>query len=260
MTKISSLAVVSPEAQIGSNVEIQPFAIVEGDTIIGDDSVIESHAIIKRGTRMGKSCRVFPGAIVGSIPQDLKYKGEKTTLEIGDRTTIREYCTINIGTVENDKTVIGNDCLIMAYCHVAHDCIIHDNVILVNNVNLAGHVEIEDFAILGGLTAVQQFVKIGKHTYIGGGSLVRKDIPPYIRAAKEPLAYIGINGVGLSRRGFSEEQIKHINQVYKNLYAAGYNISQATQHINTEVETPYAKEILSFVTESKNGVVGSIRK
>jgi len=209
---------IHPKAKIGKNVTIAPFVTIEEDVVIGDNSEIKASACIQNGTRMGEGCKVFPGAIVGSIPQDLKYKGEKTTLEIGNNVIIREYCTVNIGTNASGKTIVGDNCLIMAYVHVAHDCIVGANSILANCVNLAGHIEIGEKSILGGMTAVHQFVRIGAHSMISGGSLVRKDVPPYIKAAREPLSYTGVNSIGLRRRGFSEDQIHNIQDIYRLLY------------------------------------------
>ena len=201
---------VHPEAKIGNNVTIQPFATVQKNVVICDGTWIGPYATIMEGSRIGKNCKIFPGAVISGIPQDLKFRGEETTTEIGDNTTIRECCTINRGTVDKYKTAIGANCLLMAYVHVGHDCIVGNNCILGNVVQLAGHVVIDDFVIFGGSCAVQQFSKIGAHAYIGGGSLVRKDVPPYTKAAREPLSYAGINTVGLRRRGFSSEKISEI--------------------------------------------------
>jgi UDP-N-acetylglucosamine acyltransferase len=208
------------------------------------------------GTRIGKNCRVFPGAVIGAIPQDLKFKGENSTVEIGDNTTIRECVTINRGTVDRMKTAVGSNCLLMAYVHLAHDCILGNNIIIANSVNLAGHVTIEDWAILEGIVAVQQFVRIGCHAFITGSSLVRKNVPPFIKVAREPLQYIGINAVGLRRRGFSDEKVREIEDLYRILFVKGHNITNAMSIIEQEIPSSNEKEmILSFIRESKDGIV-----
>lgn len=254
MSNIHSLSVVHPDAQIGNNVVIEPFAVIHEDVTIGDGTHIMSNAVIMPGTRIGIDCKVYPGAVVGAEPQDLKFEGEQTTLEIGDRVTIRECATLNRGTKAFGKTIIGNDTLIMAYVHVAHDCIIGNNVILVNNVNLAGHVEVGDFAILSGLTAVHQFVKIGQHSMISGGSLVRKDVPPYIKVAREPLRYIGVNTIGLKRRGFNDEVIQKIQEVYKIIFVDHSNILNAIQEIDP-AECEEKALILDFIKKSERGII-----
>jgi UDP-N-acetylglucosamine acyltransferase len=205
---------------------------------------------------IGKSCKIFPGAVIGAIPQDLKFNGEETTVEIGDNTTIRECVTINRGTKDKWKTVIGNNCLLMAYSHIAHDCILGDYVIIANSVQLAGHVEIGDHAIIGGMAAAIQFSKIGAHTYIAGGTEVIKDVPPFIKAGRSPLCYVGVNSVGLQRRGFSLEKINSISEIYRNIYLRGLNISQATQIIEKELPDSEEKtEILKFIKDSKRGIL-----
>ena len=212
------LSVIHPEAQIGPGVEIGPFVTIDKNVIIGEGTRIGSNATILSGTRIGKNCNIFPGAVIGAVPQDLKFAGEETTVEIGDNTTIREFATINRGTKAKEKTVIGNNCMIMAYVHVAHDCAIGNNVILVNSVQVAGEVEIDDWAIVGGTTAIHQFVRIGAHVMVAGGSLVSKDIPPYVKAGRERLSYMGVNSIGLRRRGFTNEQIRDIQDCYRVLY------------------------------------------
>jgi UDP-N-acetylglucosamine acyltransferase len=205
---------------------------------------------------IGKSCKIFPGAVIGAIPQDLKFNGEQTTVEIGDNTTIRECVTINRGTKDKWKTVVGNNCLLMAYSHIAHDCILGDYVIIANSVQLAGHVEIGDHAIIGGMAAAIQFSKIGAHTYIAGGTEVIKDVPPFIKAGRSPLCYVGVNSVGLQRRGFSLEKINSISEIYRNIYLRGLNISQATQIIEKELPDSEEKtEILKFIRDSKRGIL-----
>ena len=196
------------------------------------------------GVRIGKNCRIFPGAVVGAIPQDLKFEGETSSIEIGNNVTIREYCTLNRGTKANNRTIIEDNCLLMAYVHVAHDCILKKGAILANNVNLAGHIEIGEYSTLGGLTAVHQFVKIGAYSMIGGGSLVRKDVPPYIKAAREPLSYVGVNAIGLQRHKFSKETIHHIQNIYRLLYVKGYNITQASELIQKELPQQTENQII----------------
>ena len=252
----SNLSVIHPDAQIGKNVTIGPFTTISADVVIEDGTWIAPHVSIMDGARIGKNCKIFQGAIVGSTPQDLKYKGERTFLEIGDNTIIREYCTLNIGTTSSYRTVIGKNCLIMAYVHVAHDCVIADHVILANNVTLAGHIEIGDYARLGGLTAVHQFVKIGKDVMVSGGSLVRCDVPPYITAAREPLSYAGVNRVGLQRRGYTPQQIENIRDIYRILFVKGHNFSQGVLHIEKDVnETSEKAEILNFLSQSTRGLI-----
>ncbi len=253
---INHLAYVHPEAQIGENVTIEPFATVYKDVIIGDGTWIGPNSVIMDGARLGKNCRIFPGAVISGIPQDLKFVGEYSTVEIGDNTTIRECVTINRGTKSKEITVIGNNCLFMAYVHVGHDCIIGNNVVIVNSVNLAGEVEVGDWAIIGGGTNVQQFSKIGAHTYIGGCSQVRKDVPPFVKAAREPLSYIGINAVGLRRRNFPNEIIYSIQEMYRYLYQSDMNHSVAINYIEKNIpQTPERDMIINFVKEAKRGIM-----
>lgn len=250
------LANVHPEAKIGNNVTIEPFATVEQDVVIDDGCWIGPSAVIMSGARLGKNCKIFPGAVISGIPQDLKFKGENTTTEIGDNTTIRECVTINRGTVDKYKTVIGSNCLIMAYAHVGHDCIIGNYCILGNTVQLAGHVIIDDYAIFGGACAVQQFSKIGAHAYIGGGSLVRKDIPPFTKAAREPISYAGINTVGLRRRGFTQEKINDIQDIYRYIFLKGMNISKAIEKVEAEVPQSQERDyIVDFIKTSERGIM-----
>jgi UDP-N-acetylglucosamine acyltransferase len=253
---ISTLAHINPSAQIGKNVRIDPFAVIEADVIIGDDTHIMSHAVIMEGSRIGTGCRIFPSATIGAIPQDLKFDGEKTTVEIGNNTTIRECVTINRGTKDKNKTVVGNNCLLMAYSHLAHDCIVGNNVILANTVQLAGHVTVGDYAIIGGMAAAIQFATIGSHTYIAGNSEIRKDVPPYIKAGRSPLSYVGINSVGLQRRGFSQEKINDILEIYRHIYLRRLNTSQALEFINNELPASDEKdEIVNFINASKRGII-----
>ena len=253
---ISPLAHIHPEAKIGKDVKIDPFAVIEKNVIIGDGSHIMSHVVIMENTTLGKSCKVFPGAVLGAIPQDLKFNGEITTVQIGDNTTIRECVTVNRGTKDKWKTVVGSNCLLMAYCHIAHDCNISNHVIIANSVQLAGHVEIGEYAIIGGMAAAIQFSKIGAHTYIAGGTEIIKDVPPYIKAGRSPLSYVGINSVGLQRRGFSNKKINSILEIYRNIYMHGLNITQATHIIEKELpDSEEKREILQFIKESKRGIL-----
>lgn len=248
--------IVHPEAKIGKDVTIGPFTYIDKNVVIGDNAWIGPNVTIFEGSHIGAGCRIFPGAVIGGIPQDLKYKGELTEVHIGDHTTIREYVTVNRGTAYAQKTIIGSHCLLMAYVHVAHDCVIGDHVILANNVNLAGHVEIEDWAILEGLVAVQQFIKIGMHSFVAGGSLVRKNVPPYVKAAREPLSYAGVNTVGLRRRNFSTEQINQIQEIYRFVFVRGYNVSHAIEIIETTLEETVEREnVLKFIKAADPGIM-----
>lgn len=250
------LAYVHPESQVADNVVIEPFVTIDKDVIVGEGTRIGSNATILPGTRIGKNCRIFPGAVIGAIPQDLKFKGEYSTVEIGDNTTIREFVTINRGTAAKGKTVVGNNCLIMAYVHIAHDCVVGNNVILVNNTQLAGEVVVDDWVIISGMTAVHQFCHIGSHVMISGGSLVRKDVPPFIKAGREPLSYVGINSIGLRRRNFNNEKIREIQDIYRYIYQKGLNTAQAAEIIEAEMSaTPERDEILLFVKDSKRGII-----
>lgn len=247
---------ISEGAQIADNVEIDYFTVIHDDVVIGENTWIGSNVTIFPGARIGKNCKIFPGAVISAVPQDLKFADEYTTAIIGDNCTIRECVTINRGTRDKQKTVIGNNCLIMAYCHVAHDCIIGNHVILANSVQLAGHVELADYAFIGGTSAVHQFVKIGKHAMIGGGSLVRKDVPPFITAAKEPLAYLGLNTLGLRRRGFDNRRIAEIQEIYRTLFLSGLNFTDAIKSVNEKFEsTPDSESILNFFMQSKRGII-----
>ncbi|MEO6583449.1 MAG: acyl-ACP--UDP-N-acetylglucosamine O-acyltransferase [Ferruginibacter sp.] len=253
---ISTLAHISPEATIGNNVTVDPFAVIQADVSVGDDTHIMSNAVIMSGTVIGKKCMIFPGAVIGAIPQDLKFVGEKTTVEIGDNTTIRECVTISRGTKDKWKTVIGKNCLIMAYAHIAHDCNLGDNVILANAVQLAGHVEIGDHAIIGGLSGAAQYTRVGAHTYIAGETAINKDVPPFIKAGRSPLCFVGVNTVGLQRRGFSTNTINEVLDIYRNIYNKGMNITQALDFIDVNFNSSAEKDsILSFIKASKKGIV-----
>ena len=250
------LAYVHPQAKVAKNAVIEPFVNIERNVEIGEGTWIGSNVTIMEGVRIGNNCKVFPGAVIGAIPLDLKYSGEDTSVEIGDNTTIREFATINRGTKASWKTIIGKNCLLMAYVHIAHDCIIGNNVILANAVNLAGHIEIDKYALIGGLSAIHQFVKIGTHVIISGGSLVRKDVPPYTKAAREPLSYAGINSIGLRRHGFSNEKINEIQDIYRYLYVKGLNVTQAVRYIEANMpSSPEMDEIISFISRSTRGIM-----
>jgi len=254
---IQPLAYIHPQAKIADNVVIEPFVTIYKDVVIGEGTWIGSNVTIMDGARIGKNCRIFPGAVVSAPPQDMKYKGEASTVTIGDNTIIRECVTLNRGTaLDKNTTTIGSNCLLMAYVHVAHDCVIGNNVIIANSVQLAGHIEVQDFAFIGGASAVHQFVSIGAHSIISGGSLVRKDVPPYTKAGREPLSYVGINSVGLRRRGFSSEQINEIQDIYRTIFLKKFNISRALDIIETEREpTEIRDEILDFIRNSNRGVM-----
>ena len=250
------LAYVHPGAKIAKNVVIEPFTTIHNNVEIGEGTWIGSNVTIMEGARIGKNCRIFPGAVISAEPQDLKFDGEETTAEIGDNTTIRECVTINRGTRDRYRTIIGSNCLIQAYSHVAHDCIVGDNCIFSNSSTLAGHVTVGDYVVLAGMVAVHQFCTIGSHSFITGGTLVRKDVPPYIKAAREPISYAGINSVGLRRRGFDSEKIREIQNIYRILYQKNYNNSQAIELIETEMEaTPERDEIIQFVRNSSRGIM-----
>lgn len=247
---------IHPDAKIAEGVIIEPFATISSDVIIGEGSYIGPTATILPGSRIGRNCRIFSGAVIGGEPQDLKFDGEYTTVEIGNNTTIREFVTVNRGTTAKGKTVVGSNCLIMAYVHIAHDCVVGNNVILVNSISLAGEVVIDDFAIVGGHSAIHQFCHVGKHVMISGGSLVRKDVPPYIKAGREPLSYAGVNSIGLRRRDFSNETICQIQDIYRIIYQKGYNNTQALEVIEAEMPASRERdEILLFLKDSKRGII-----
>jgi len=247
---------VHQQAKIAENVIIDPFVCIHKNVEIGEGTWIGSNVTIMEGARIGKNCKIFPGAVISAIPQDLKYGGEETIAKIGDNVVIREFVTIHRGTKANLETVIGNNTLLMAYTHVAHDCIVGTNCIMSNGATLGGHVVIDDYAIIGGLSAIHQFVRIGAHSMISGGSLARKDVPPFTKGAREPLSYVGINSIGLRRRGFSSEKIKEIQDIYRILYVRGYNVSRAIHIIENEMPpTPERDEILSFINTSSRGIM-----
>lgn len=250
------LAYVHPGAKIAKNVVIEPFSTIHNDVIIGEGTWIGSNVTIMEGARIGKNCNIFPGAVISAIPQDKKFNDEETTTVIGDNTTIRECVTINRGTKDRTKTIIGKNCWIMAYCHIAHDCIVGDNCIFSNNSTLAGHVNVGDYVILAGMTAIQQFCSIGSHAFVTGGSLVRKDVPPFVKAGREPLSYVGINSIGLRRRGFTTDKIREIQDIFRILYQKNYNNSQAVAIIEAEMQASAERdEILEFIKNSQRGIM-----
>jgi|SRR5690606_16590349 len=253
---ISPLAHIHPNAQIGNNVIIDPFVVIENNVTIGDGTHIYPNAFVGSGTTIGKNCQIFPGASIGTVPQDLKFVGEETTVVIGDNTTVREYCTIHRGTKDKWTTKVGSRCLLMAYAHVAHDCILGNNVILANAVQLAGHVLVDDYAIIGGLSGAHQFSHIGAHTYIAGQSSIRKDIPPYVKAAREPMSYMGVNVVGLTRSGFSQQEIDEISKIYHVLFVEKNTTSKAIEVVEQNFQPgKHRDNILNFIKNSKTGVI-----
>jgi len=253
---IHNTAQISSKAEIGNDVNIGPFTIIENDVIIGDGTEIKSNVVIASGARIGKNCKIFNGAVLATVPQDLKFKNEKTTLEIGNNTTIREFATLNRGTTDHWKTIIGDNCLLMAYSHVAHDCTLGNNVIIANSVNMAGHVTIEDFVGIGGMVPIHQFVKIGKHTFIGGGFRVPKDVPPYIRAMGEPLRYAGLNSVGLQRKGFSTEALSELKKAYRIFYRSNLTVTKALEKIESDLnQIEEIKDLVRFIKSCERGVI-----
>ncbi|HVE61193.1 MAG TPA: acyl-ACP--UDP-N-acetylglucosamine O-acyltransferase [Chitinophagaceae bacterium] len=253
---ISPLASVHPAAKLGNKVIIEPFAVIHDNVTIGDNSIVMSHAVVMPFSSVGKNCKIFPSAVIGGIPQDLKFAGEESTVEIGDGTTIREFVTVNRGTKDRWKTVIGNNSLLMAYAHVAHDCSIGNHVIIANGVQLAGHVEIGNYAIIGGLAGAHQFTRIGAHTYIAGHTVIRKDVPPYVKAAREPMSYMGLNIVGLQRRKFPADKIDLLSKIYHLLFIGNHSTSTAIKLINEQVsDSDLKNEVLQFVQDSKIGII-----
>ncbi len=253
---ISPLASVSPKATLGANVTIEPFAVVEADVVIGEGCWIGPGAILKDGARLGAHCQVHTAAVVAGLPQDLKFKGEYSTAEVGDHTTIRECVTINRGTAAKGRTVVGSHCLLMAYVHIGHDCTVGDHCVLSNRISLAGEVEIGDWVVMGGHVAVHQFSRIGSHAMIGGGSLVGKDVPPYVLAGRNPLAYTGANVVGLRRRGFTDEQVAGIHDLFKILFQSGYGYGKACDLAEAQVaQSPERDAVLEFIRSSKRGII-----
>jgi UDP-N-acetylglucosamine acyltransferase len=250
------LAYIHPGSKIATNVVVEPFTTIHNNVEIGSGTWIGSNVTIMEGARIGKNCRIFPGAVISAIPQDLKFDGEDSLAIIGDNTTIRECVTVNRGTKALGKTQIGDNCLIMATSHIAHDCIIGDNCILANGSVIAGHVTVGNYAILSGLVAVHQFIHIGEHAMVSGGSLVRKDVPPFAKAGKEPISYIGINSIGLRRRGFSTDKIREIQNIFRILYQKNYNTTQALEKIEAEMEaTSERDQIILFIKNSQRGIM-----
>jgi len=253
---ISNLAFIHPEARIAKDVIIEPFAYVAGNVIVGEGTWIGPNATILDGARIGKKCNIFPSAVVSGIPQDLKFRGEDSTVEIGDNTTIRECATVNRGTAAVGKTSVGNNCLLMAYSHIGHDCLLKNNVIIGNSTALAGEVNVDDWAILSAGTMVHQFAHIGAHVMIGGGGKVRIDVPPFIKADRDPLSFLGLNSVGLTRRGFEKERIDEIHEIYRIIYQQGMNISQALDYIEKEFKPSADRDyILEFIRKSDRGII-----
>lgn len=250
------LAYVHPGAKIAANVVIEPFAIIHKNVEIGEGTWIGSNVTIMEGARIGKNVKIFPGAVISAVPQDLKFDGEDSFVIINDNTTIRENVTVNRGTSASGKTIVGENCLLMANVHIAHDCVLGNNSIIVNNVALAGHVIVGDYAIIGGLSAVHQFVHIGEHSMVSGGTLVRKDIPPFTKAGKEPVSFIGINSIGLRRRGFTSEKIREIQSIYRILFQKKNNTTQALQTIEAEMEATTERDrIVTFIRDSQRGIM-----
>ncbi len=250
------LSYIHPQAELANNVVVEPFVTINKNVQIGEGTWIGPNVTLMEGARIGKNCKIFPGSIISAIPQDLKFSGENSTVEIGDNVVIRECVTINRGTKYAHMTRIGSNSMLMAYVHVAHDCLIGDSCVLANNVNLAGHVEIDDYAILGGMVNVQQFTKIGAHAFVSGGSLLNKDIPPFVKAGRHPASYVGVNSVGLRRRGYSTEQINNILDIYRILFVRGFNTSNALKKIESEIADSPEKDIITtFVRESVRGIM-----
>lgn len=250
------LASIDPKARIADDVQIGPFSTIHGDVEIGAGTVIHSNVVIMDGARIGKNCEIFPGAVISAIPQDLKYAGEITTVEIGDGTTIRECVTINKGTVDRMKTEVGKNCLLMAYTHLGHDVKVGNNCIIANSGSIAGHVTIHDYAILEGVVGVQQFISIGAHSFVAGGTLVRKNVPPFVKAAREPMTFAGVNTIGLRRRGFDPKIIAQIEDAYRIIFVQNKNMTTALEIVKNEVpDSPEKAEIIDFIQSSTKGIL-----
>ncbi len=253
---IHKLSTIDPHAELGKQVTVEPYTTIYGDVIIGDNTWIGPHVTIMDGARIGDNCKIFPGAVIAAIPQDVKYQGEESIAIIGNNNIIRECVTVNRGTVAKEKTVVGNNCILMAYSHVAHDCIIEDHCIVVNSVQLAGEVVIKEWAIVGGGSLIHQFVHIGAHAFIGGGVMVRKDVPPYVKAARDPVSFAGVNAVGLKRRNFSTEKISEIQDIYRSIYLSKMNTTQALESIEKDFPQSVERDtIVSFVRDSSRGII-----
>jgi len=253
---ISTLAQISPKAQIGKNVEIGPFSTLYEDVEIGDNTKIHPNVVIYPGARIGRHCEIYPGAVISAVPQDLKFEGEQTTVAIGDHTVIRECVTVHRATKDKWVTRIGSNCLIMAYVHIAHDCQIGNGVILASYVGLSGHCIVDDFAILEGSVGTQQFMKIGKHAFLAGGTLIRKDVPPYVKAAREPITFAGVNSIGLRRKGFEDSAIREIEEVYRTIFVLNSSVSKGVKAVREQLlESVYAQEIIAFIESSDKGII-----
>ncbi|MBO5028274.1 MAG: acyl-ACP--UDP-N-acetylglucosamine O-acyltransferase [Muribaculaceae bacterium] len=249
---------ISPEARIGNNVRIDSFTRIHDDVEIGDNCIIHSNVTIFPGARIGDGVTLFPGAVIAGVPQDLKFRGEKTYAYIGNGTSIHECATVNRGTASTGKTIVGENCLIMAYCHVAHDCVLGNRVIMSNASQIAGEVHIDDAAVIGGGSLIHQFCHLGRNIMLQGGALVNKDIPPFVKAAREPISYVGLNTIGMHRNGFSDEDIAAIAEVYRYLYLSDLNVTNAVKQILEKVpQSPFRDEIVDFVNNSQRGVIRS---
>lgn len=256
MTQVSSLANVHPGAKIGKDVVIEPFVTIHEDVVVGDGSWLASNCILYNGARLGTNCQIYPGAVISAVPQDLKFQNEYSTVELGDNVSIREYVTIHRGTAYSHKTVVESDVLIMAYSHVAHDCIIRKNAVIANAVNIAGHVHIDEHAVIGGVVAIHQFSRIGKHSMVAGGCMIRKDVPPYVLAGRDPISYVGVNHRGLKRRGFSSDSIREIQEIYRSIFLSSNNISQALEIVEEKFpDSTERDEILNFIRSSERGIM-----
>ncbi len=254
--KIHPTAIIDARAELGEDVEVGPYAVIEDDVQVGKGCKIGPHVYLARGARLSENVQVFKGAVIATAPQDLKFKGEYSVVEIGARTIVREFATIHRGTEATGRTVVGSDCFLMAYSHVAHDCVLEDKVIIANSVNLAGHVHLEEYVAIGGVVPIHQFVRIGRHAFIAGGTRVPKDVPPYILAANEPLRFAGLNAVGLKRRGFSAETMAQIKHAYHLIYNSDLNVSQAIARIRSEMnQTPEIMHIIEFIEKSERGII-----
>ncbi len=262
-TTIDPRAIISPKAELGDNVSIGPNTIVEDNVIVGVGTIVGANALIGKGARIGNNCRIHHGAVVSHEPQDLKYHDEPTTCEVGDRTVVREYATLHRGTGDHGRTIIGSDCLLMGYVHIAHDCHVGNKVIMSNAAMLAGHCVVEDYVIIGGITPVHQFVRIGQHAMIGGGLRVPKDVPPYVLGGQEPLIFQGLNSIGLKRRGFSPEAIIALDSAFTLIYNSGMNVSQAVERIRGDqslVAFQEVQNLLNFISTSERGIIAGPRR
>ncbi len=257
MSNIHPTAIVNSKAKLGKNITIGPYAVIDGDVEIDNDTTIGPHSVIYDGARIGKRVKIFQSASVANLPQDLKFGGEKSQFIIGDDTVVREYATLHRGTSETGKSQVGKNCLLMAYSHIPHDCSIGDNCIIANGVQMGGHTHVEDWVIIGGLTAVHQFSLIGEHAMVGGGLRINQDVPPFILAGDDPVKYAGLNVVGLKRRGFKIVDIEILKDAYSYLYDSKLNVSQAVKKIEKDFgDNPSVKKILNFISRSKRGIVG----